>query len=115
MNVSGGAVGVGLAELADSQGCSSADYPVSSWVGLYSASCKGDFLTFYTALPSGTSSAINSIMSINHAYEFAVSPNAATNVSSRCGQLEIEGLLILLFCLFILNIRRNNKSRCWNI
>ena len=91
-----GDIGIGIAERADGSGCSTSNYPSTSWVGYASLTCKGDFLTFYTTRPSGATSAITSLMTAGHTYKFVVFPNAGPS-ATRCGEVDITGNASLLF------------------
>ena len=88
--LSGASTAVGVAERADGSGCSTSNYPTSSWVGYAGSTCKGDFLTFYTAKPSGATTAITSLMTVGHTYKFIVFPNAGPS-NSRCAEITITG------------------------
>ena len=92
-SLSGAAAGVGMVEIADGQGCSTSNYPSNTWVGSASATCKGDFLTFYTTIPSGTTSAITTTMTVGRAYKYVIYPNAASNFNPRCGEVTITGII----------------------
>ena len=102
-SLSGAAVGVGMAQLADNQGCSASSYNYTGWMGSSGATCAGDFLTFYTSRPSGTTSAITATMTVGHTYRFEVTPNAATAVTSRCGQVDITGIANPYFIISLIH------------
>ena len=115
-SLSGAAAGVGMVEINDGQGCSTSDYPSNTWLGSASAKCKGDFLTFYTSIPSGTTSAITSTMTIGRAYKYVVYPNAASNFNPRCGEVTITGIINFFNNLsLILQFRLCNELCGWKV